>query len=438
MWDGSDSQRRLYCRTGFLLFCVLPTLLVAAWIIFPNRRQQWEDRLARVFDLQVQIGDIDTLTPRHTLLSELALMDVEWGRLATAKSVRVSELRDRTVYTIEQSEIHLAELNFLLNPLQSSLSRQAMGLETPLELIAHQVTLRQGVETDSTDLSFDRMHITVEQVSDALHVSARLFPAGTLEQSPIQWTVQRQLLTTQENPSGQLTHPLLVTTVDTGDHRIPVALLTSWWPELEVLGSECEFQGRVQFEESDRPTEATLIGQLTNVDLAQLVTTQFPRVLSGQATVVFHEVKIRNHQLEVLAGRLSCDRGQIGRPFLRALQQELGLVAVAEDAAAIIPFQRLDVRFHLQGPTLELAASDPNGFIMMDDSGYPILAEGSQIPLRPQDLVRAMVSSSRIQVPLTRESSAILSWLPLPDSQALTPESEQPPRGILRMNGSEP
>lgn len=438
MWDGSDSQRRRYCRTGFILFCVLPTLLVASWILVPNHRGKWEARLARACELQVRIGDVETLTPRHTLLSSLTLLDREFGRLATAESVRVSELRDRTVYTIEQSEIHLSDLNLLLDHLHSTLPRQATGLQTPLELIAHHVTLRQGRDSDSAALSFDRMHVVIEAVSDSLEVTARLYPAGTLEQIPIHWSILRQRVNSEKSESTPPLHPTTVTTIDSGDHRIPVSLLTSWWPALNVLGPECEFQGRIQFEQSDGPVEADLMGQLTQVDLTQLVTHQFPRVLSGLATLEFNEVKIRDGQLEVLAGRLRCDRGQIGQPFLRALQQELGLVAVAEDAASIMPFRSLDVRFHLQGPTLELAAPNPNGFLMMDDGGYPILAEGSPIPLRPQDLVRALVSNSRIQVPLTRETSSILSWLPLPDSQVLNPESEQPPRGILRMNGSQP
>ena len=438
LWDGSDTQRRRYCRTGFILFCVLPTLLVASWILVPNRRSQWEDRLARACELPVRIGDVDTLTPRHTLLSALTLLNREQGRLATAESVRVSELRDRTVYTIERSEIHLSELNLLLEHLQSAWPRQAMGLQTPLEVIAHHVTLRQGLEEDSTALSFDRVHLVVEPAPDSLDVTAQLYPAGTLEQTPIHWTIQQHRVASVDRELNPPLRPTSITTVDSGDHRLPVSLLTSWWPALSVLGSESEFQGRVQFEQQGGPINADLMGQLTDVDLTQLVTSKFPRVLSGLATLELNEVKIRNGQLDVLTGRLSCNQGQIGQPFLRALQQELGLVAIAEDAGSIMPFRNLDVRFHLQGPTLELAASNPNGFLMMDDGGYPMLAEGSPIPLRPQDLVRALVSSSRIQVPLTRETSSILSWLPLPDSHALTPESQQPPRGILRMNGSQP
>ncbi|MEC7447078.1 MAG: hypothetical protein VX500_12215, partial [Planctomycetota bacterium] len=75
--------------------------------------------------------------------------------------------------------------------------------------------------------------------------------------------------------------------------------------------------------------------------------------------------------------------------------------------------------------------------LITDTGGYPILAEGSKLPLKPQDLVRALVSRSQVQVPLTRQTSDILFWLPLPGRQDLEPESEQIPRGILRLQDSE-
>ena len=147
--------------------------------------------------------------------------------------------------------------------------------------------------------------------------------------------------------------------MDTGDQTLPVQIAKSWWPSLRVLGGDCEFQGRAQIEQHDLQTHASLAGKLSHVDLSELVTRQFPRILSGTADLELNEVSITDNQLEILVGRLHSNHGQIGQPFLKALQRELGLVAVAEVTNSVLPYQTLDVRFHLQGSTFQFAATQP-------------------------------------------------------------------------------
>ena len=440
MWDGSDAQRRRYARSGFYLFCMLPTLLVASWILFPSRHDHWERQLAAILDMSVEIGHVQPETPNQTRLSELTFSDPTLGMIATSKNFQISELSERTVYTIDHTEIEWTELNRLMRDLQRTALRQAERLNKPFEIIARHVTLHLDSSEDPTSLSFDRLQILIERRTEGLQINARIFPSGTLDQSPIHCAFERRSIPslTNSSVSGSSPTSLLSTlTLDTGDQTLPVQIAKSWWPSLRVLGGDCEFQGRAQIEQHALQTHASLAGKLSHVDLSELVTRQFPRILSGSADLELNEVSIIDNQLEVLVGRLHSNHGQIGQPFLKALQRELGLVAVAEVTNSVLPYQTLDVRFHLQGSTFQFAATQPSGYLITDTGGYPILAEGSKLPLKPQDLVRALVSRSQVQVPLTRQTSDILFWLPLPGRQDLEPESEQIPRGILRLQDSE-
>jgi len=92
----------------------------------------------------------------------------------------------------------------------------------------------------------------------------------------------------------------------------------------------------------------------------------------------------------------------------------------------------LIVRFDLSGDRLDLAG-DQQGILLASAEGFPLLAEGPRYPRRPQDLARGLVPDSRVQVPLTRETSELLDWLPLPSTASLEPITRQAPRGALRM-----
>ena len=88
MWDGSDAQRRWYARSGFYLFCMLPTLLVASWILFPSRHDHWERELAAILDMSVEIGHVSRKHRSQTRLSELKFSDPTLGMVATSKTFR--------------------------------------------------------------------------------------------------------------------------------------------------------------------------------------------------------------------------------------------------------------------------------------------------------------------------------------------------------------
>ena len=79
-----DRTRRLLCRLGFLLLCVLPTLAVAAWasvVCSPAyvaaRRVAWETRLSHHLGLSVQLQGVRNPTRGVTVLEGLVLSDPE-------------------------------------------------------------------------------------------------------------------------------------------------------------------------------------------------------------------------------------------------------------------------------------------------------------------------------------------------------------------------
>src|SRR5258707_833908 len=69
MFAFTERTRRRLCRAGFVAFCLLPTLLVSAWIgvsRLPSRHAAAEELLSARLDARVTIGAIGT--PRQGVL----------------------------------------------------------------------------------------------------------------------------------------------------------------------------------------------------------------------------------------------------------------------------------------------------------------------------------------------------------------------------------
>ena len=93
----SHSARVFWCRTAFVLFCLVPTLVVAGWLIRRSRPEfiaaeklEWQRELSQRVGLTVSIENLSYPNYYTARLDNVRLADAETG--AVAAHVRSLEI----------------------------------------------------------------------------------------------------------------------------------------------------------------------------------------------------------------------------------------------------------------------------------------------------------------------------------------------------------
>jgi len=234
--------------------------------------------------------------------------------------------------------------------------------------------------------------------------------------------------------------------LDTASRSPPLWLAAAIAPELSRLGSECTFRGTARIVQEPNTTTGELTGQFESVDLDALVTEHFPHQLSGLATVQIERAQLARGKLVEGRGRVQAQEGALSYSLIAAAQQHLGLEADPElsgtPPAAAIPFTQLALGFHLSGASLSLAGSaDPAraGTLIASEEG-PLLIAPPDYASTGAALLRTLLPDSQHQVPATRQTDAIIRWLPLPEAAPLTstPQAHTPTRLAPAQTASPP
>ena len=91
--------RRFWCRAGFLLGCLLPTLVVGGWLAYQRTdsyrailARRWSEAIAQRLGVRVSIDDVTRPEPGLTRLTGVLFLDPETGeRLASTRRVEVAQ-----------------------------------------------------------------------------------------------------------------------------------------------------------------------------------------------------------------------------------------------------------------------------------------------------------------------------------------------------------
>ncbi|HAN96667.1 MAG TPA: hypothetical protein DCQ98_04175 [Planctomycetaceae bacterium] len=440
----SDDRRRAVCRLGFMLGAIVPLLLILWWIATADGRSEWEERLARLTGLEVRITAISSPSLDRIDLADLEFSDPEssWllriGQLSlTRQSERWSAVGDRVVLCADR----LATLPRRID----GLFELPSATQDEFEMVLRGVTAVDSSGSD-TAASFDRMVWTRRAEPEQVTLSARIVPAGAEEESPIQLRFDRSRLALPESTDATTVamsdEPRdgalgLRGVIDTRGHEIDLEWLALFGLLDRQWGDEAAFRGvgKVTVADGGRP-DCELVGRFVDVDLQRFVGSRFRHVLQGRAEIELTRCRIEQGRAVMLSGSLRSSQGAIGLPLVRSLGEELQLQPSDEvlgGSNATVGFRNLIVRFDIEGDRFELDG-DEAGTLLADTAGLPLLRVVRSFPRRPQDLVRALVPDSRLEVPLTRETAELLDWLPLPSIALTAPESAERPRGVLRFD----
>ena len=413
-----DSTRRLLCRLGFLLLCVLPTLAVAGWvsvICSPSYvaacKAAWETRLSQHLGLSVRLQGVQNPSRGVTVLEGLVLSDPETeARVASVRQIEIGYRGDELVVLAAQPELVSEEMWRLCEALHERVLRSPSASQVKVHFYAGEMNVKQsGDQGDST-------------LTD---VHCRLTPTATGPQATIefcdvalQMSEPAQLRITRNR---QVSPPATRWELRTRSTPLPCYLLADHVEILANLGDLATFQGTVEAMQGADGWEGEVTGRFRDVDLDRLVTDRYDHKLSGTAEIVFRRAQFRGGRLIDAAGDMLCSGGVVSLSLLHQADKSLGLIADQRvrsvESDPLRRYQELKFGFTLNQQGLEIVGlchSVGEGVVMTDYFG-PLLTDRPQEVVQVAALVRTLSSRSGEHVPATYEACQLLHVLPIPE-----------------------
>jgi hypothetical protein len=424
MFAMHESTRRFFCRVGFLLFCVLPTLLVGTWIVsrhtdwFGLGKSSWESALSEQIGLSVRLGKVANPRPGVMLFQDVELADPETAQVvARARLVETANTDRGLVLLASQPEIEADQIQRLWEVVHDRMLRGRSSTDRPLQLLASELTLRgpqRSPDSPADAQSFSDVRCLVETADSGPQATIQFRLAGRETANPAQLRVVR---------NRQLAPATTRWELHTGSAPLPCAIFAAYVEPLAQLGDDCEFHGIVWAERTADGWEGDLTGRFTSVDFERLITEQFPHKLSGVAEVTFSRAKFRRGRLvEAAGGITNSSGGTVSPSLLTAIAESLQLKPAERTEqlnSGPIAYRQFACGFEITADGLSVIGHcDAQGTVLSDNAG-PLLSSVSQSPQPVVALVRALVPQSDIQVPATLETDTLLRALPVPS--VLTP-----------------
>ncbi|HZZ74088.1 MAG TPA: hypothetical protein VFE24_17680 [Pirellulales bacterium] len=432
MFSLHDHTRRLLCRAGFLLLCVLPTLGVAAWCANRNtagHRTECEQALGSNLGVLAKIGAIDHTRPGVLLYHDVELAEPEASEpFFKARLIEAGINGGELILLASQPEIRGTEWTTVWELLGRRLRRQAAEPDLPVRFSAAELTVHNG--DDSQTFTELRGLIEPSEKGTALTLSFRLAGVEMSESAKIR--IERNRKTSPPTTNLEL---------QTGGGALPCAILLSPVGRAECLGPRATFRGSVWLKEAASGWEGELSGQFANLALGRLIGGQFPHHLSGAAQVTVQKAVLKQGRVEAAEGSFSAGPGVIGRSLIISLYQQLHWEPgkLAEEAAELTPYEQLAFSFVLdpRGLVFSGQCRDGRPGAILETHKGPLLMEPQEQPQPVLNLVRALVPAAEVQIPATRESDWLLQHLPLPKLTASDDETSNPAAARLHLQRPE-
>ncbi len=433
-----ETTRRFCCRAGFLLGCVLPTLVVLAWVGYVRspayreaERVAWRDALSRHLGVDVVLERVAHPELDVTWLEGVTLVDPETGRrLAGATRVELGRQDGGWVAYLAEADVPRAQLARLTEIAHPTIWRRASGGAPVWQVVIGTLQLTSARSAHTLlDVQFHGRGGEPETPDPQVQVEFRV--AGLDMQQPAQLTITR---------NRQTDPPTTAWAFTTGPQALPCAVLAVAWPELSDLGDECHVSGHCLMRESPGGWTGEAQGRFAQLDLDRAVTGRFPHKLSGSAEVVISRLRWEKGRLVDAAGTVASGGGVVSQSLLVAAGSEASLQLVVpsrvtESRQTLWKYRELAVGFELTQHGLQITGHCPGssaGVIVADVEG-PLTSEGRQPWLSAVALVRLLAPQNEIQVPASPATEGLLRRLPLPPMVAPETSVARPGYSPLRL-----
>lgn len=410
----SDFQRRIVCRIAFVLVCLVPTLVVAQWILFPESIARWQIEARSLLGWPVEIGAVSTPTPQQTVLHSfrvrdphhhawLDLRDVYWTRNGSRERF---ELHDITVSADQFSE-------FMRNWCSQIAKFDAQG--APIEVCISGLTLYAGVQPspESRTVAFELCLAQIEPATGEMSIE---FHSKRSSEAPIRW----QVTAGGREKSWRWS-------LQTNKHLLPGWAVARLVPVAKHVGENWSFTGFIAGESLDDST-AIEIRELQIVDVdprgwfansaGELGTTDQPMIELNDGARCVIDVRsgqIRNGRIEYLHAVVHCDAGvRIQGQWLNAAKKWLRLELPEQTPFGMVSLQGIAFGLEIGDARLAILGQRPNDLIARDLNNEPlVLATTDSKNLPPYCLAGWIADRGETGLPISEASLRVLSRLPL-------------------------
>ncbi|MCA9239755.1 MAG: hypothetical protein KDA37_06135 [Planctomycetales bacterium] len=317
-----STQRRL-CRSVFVLACVLPTLVVQAWVVWrvqPGYQRQQLEAFVAPLGLAAEFDRRDTAQPGLAVFSNVRLADAETGALVAALDVL------STRRTPAGAEVHGGLL--VVEP--ENLAPLAAALRGSLA----------NVQAGDAQIRFDRVQITGRGEWANVVVTSRS-TGGRPE-------LGRSLEVFQESPDGvrvalhrnrQVSPPATRLVVDTRASQLAWNLVAPLAPLPSDLGQQSTWQGKLEVGLESRTGK--LAGQIQQASLDKLLPEQASLTTRQPAELSSLVVEWQAERFELFDVEVRCGQGAVATPFINMARSCLQCAPVGEFYALLERLEKL-------------------------------------------------------------------------------------------------
>lgn len=403
------SLRRRLCRLTFVATCVLPTLAsgLAALVLHapPYRAYQaaaWRAGWSASLGLEVASAACELAGRGRWIVRDLELRDpASHAWLIRARTVQVAWTRDGYQVLLGQPQVQARHVARLAGLLHEHVLRRSDALDAPVHLAAASL---EWIGPSRSETLFE-LRGAAESAASGGEMLLEFRTADTGPEDRVRFRLVH---------NRQLDPPGTGWELHTGAAALPCSLARPWLPSLARLGDACTFQGSVWCEQKPAGWDGDCQGTLESVELDELVTRQFPHKLSGRGGLTLEQCRLENGRVTHLRGQLRSDGGVVSQSLLEAAQRAWGLTLHPRAGDAILlRYGRLALDFRLNAAELTLATPEANGAVLADSQG-PLLSLAAPAVRSPLDLLHLLVPQHELQVPVARETAAMIALLPLP------------------------
>jgi hypothetical protein len=431
-----ESTRRFYCRLGFVLGCVVPTIAVLAWLLIlrtpwylAREQQAWNEALSQRLGIPVTVDAVSRPDRGLVRLTNFVLADPETGDpQVIARTVDIARQGAGWIVYVPGAEAKGASLARLWDVLQRNLLERA-GVTTDggCQLLIDSLNF---VSNDGGQTLQDVQATWERRVGGPrLIIDFRL--AGWAMNSPARVLAVR---------NRQTTPPTTAWDFDTGPQALPASLLSLFVPRFAELGSEALVEGHLTLNHNAHGWDGRGKAICTQVDLDRLIAGRFPHKLTGMAQLEFTQIEWQQSRLAQLTGTFRAQDGVVSQSLLFAAATPEGLNAtlperVLESNQPLWRYRELGLQFDLNDQGLRLAgicSEMPPGALLADQRG-PLAFESKEELVAVAGVIRTLAPQNELQVPASLQTEQLLQWLPLPQLVPAPAEVARPRYAPLRL-----
>lgn len=357
-----ESTSRGLCRLAFILFGVLPLLvcfILCGVQYVPTyhrwRAGLWEDWLSSTLGVDVEVAALEAMAPGRFTLHGIRLKHPETG--ASIGRVRLVEVelnrRGQWIVRLAQPELEGRQLSAAWKIVHDWYLCRPQHYARAVQIGMNDLTIHGAI--DGT--TFNAISVEMDPLPDTLELTINFRVANSLERTDKGKPVDQQraeLVITRHHSEE---HPMTELELTTGAAPLPCSLLSGLLPQLEALGTEASFEGKLRFQMGDN----TWVTRITNGTLNQV---DFGRMgwyansaLSGVGGIVLEKASIRQDGLSDARGVLWIRSGRITHSLLTAIGRNLAVdlsAEVLEGRVGAYPFEEAGFCFEIEPTSLRL------------------------------------------------------------------------------------